>query len=93
MFIESWANTQNDDPVNGLALCKNAHWMFDEGLWSVDDELRIMVRQSKFTESGPEALRITSFAGRYLQFDPASKLRPSLQLLRKHRIHAGFRGL
>lgn len=32
--IESWADNQNDDLQNGLALCKNAHWMFDEGLWS-----------------------------------------------------------
>jgi putative restriction endonuclease len=31
--IEKWADTQNDDPANGLALSKNAHWMFDAGLW------------------------------------------------------------
>lgn len=34
--IEGWAMTQNDDPSNGLALSKNAHWMFDAGLWSAD---------------------------------------------------------
>ena len=28
--IESWATSENDDIQNGLALCKNAHWMFDE---------------------------------------------------------------
>jgi putative restriction endonuclease len=33
--IEPFAETQKDDIENGLALCKNAHWMFDEGLWSV----------------------------------------------------------
>lgn len=32
--IEQWAKTQNDDPANGLALSKNAHWMLDEGLWT-----------------------------------------------------------
>ena len=33
--IEPFAESQNDDIENGLALCKNAHCMFDEGLWSV----------------------------------------------------------
>ncbi len=89
--IESWSSSQNDDPTNGLALSKNAHWMFDEGLWSVDDELRIIVRESKFTENGPDAFRLTSYRGRHLQFDPSSKLRPSIDLCRKHRIHSGFR--
>jgi putative restriction endonuclease len=32
--IEPFAETQNGDIENGLALCKNAHWMFDEGPWS-----------------------------------------------------------
>jgi hypothetical protein len=32
--IESWAESENDEIQNGLALCKNALWMFDEGLWS-----------------------------------------------------------
>jgi putative restriction endonuclease len=36
--IEPWCETQNDDITNGLALSKNAHWMFDEGLWSVDNQ-------------------------------------------------------
>lgn len=31
--IELWAASENDDIQNGLALCKNAHGMFDEGLW------------------------------------------------------------
>jgi predicted restriction endonuclease len=69
--IEPWAKTQNDDPLNGLALSKDAHWMFDEGLWTVGDDLRVVVGNSRFTESGPEAFKLGSFAGRYLQFDPA----------------------
>lgn len=30
------------------------------------------------------------FAGRHLQFDPASRLRPSLECLRRHRLKFGF---
>lgn len=89
--IEGWAATQNDEPENGLALSKNAHWMFDAGLWSADSDLRVIVNPQRFTEHGPEALRLSSFAGRHLQFDPAAKLRPSLECLRRHRRQAGFR--
>ncbi len=84
--IESWAETQNDDLTNGLALSKTAHWMFDEGLWTVDDEMRVLVHPQKFTEAGPDASLLRSFAGRHLQFDPHAKLRPSLDLLRRHRL-------
>lgn len=84
--IEAWADTQNDDPSNGLALSKNAHWAFDAGLWSADENLRIVVNARAFTEHGPKAFRLATFAGRHLQFDPAAKLRPSAESLRRHRI-------
>lgn len=90
--IEGWAETQNDQIENGLALSKNAHWMFDSGLWSADSDLRVIVNPQRFTEHGPEALRLGGFAGRHLQFDPAAKLRPSLECLRRHRRQCGFRG-
>ncbi len=89
--IEAWSQTQNDDVTNGLTLSKNAHWMFDEGLWSVDEELRILVNPRKYTEHGPESLRLVSFAGRHLQFDSEAQLRPSRDFLRHHRLHFGFR--
>lgn len=89
--IEAWRQRQNDDLTNGLALSKNAHWMFDEGLWSVDGELRILVNPRKYTEHGPDSLRLASFAGRHLQFDPDAKLRPGREFLRDHRLHFGFR--
>jgi putative restriction endonuclease len=89
--IEQWAQTQNDDLSNGLALSKTAHWMFDEGLWSADNDLRIIVNTRRFTENGPEPLRLSSFAGRHLQFDPSAKLRPSLEYLQNHRSRHGWR--
>ena len=33
--IIPWKVTHNDDPQNGLALCKLCHWTFDEGLVTV----------------------------------------------------------
>jgi len=33
--------SRNDDPRNGMALCKTHHWMFDQYLVSVTPEYRI----------------------------------------------------
>ena len=43
--IIPWSISHNDDPRNGLALCKLCHWSFDEGLlaavlWPDRDALR-----------------------------------------------------
>ena len=90
-----WIKTDNivEDRafVNGLALSKNAHWMFDEGLWSVDEDFRIVVAANRFTENGPEALKLASFGGRHLQFDPSARLRPAPELLKRHRHYHGIR--
>lgn len=88
--IEQWAKTQNDEVTNGLVLSKNAHWMFDNGLWSADEQLRIIVNERAFTENGPEVFRLSNFAGRHLQFDPSASLRPCSDCLRGHRIRFGF---
>lgn len=84
--IEPWAETGNDNLNNGLALSKSAHWMFDAGLWTVDDDLRVRVNANRFTEAGPESLQLRAAAGRHLQFAPQAKLRPSVECLRRHRL-------
>jgi putative restriction endonuclease len=35
--IHQFSDSRNNDPRNGLALCKNAHWLFDNGLWTLTD--------------------------------------------------------
>lgn len=89
--IESWAESQNDDLENGLALCKNAHWMFDEGLWSVCADGRVMLAAQRFTQNGPEGLRLAPYAGRLLQFADGVTLRPSPVHFGRHRGFHGFR--
>ena len=64
--------------------------MFDEGLWTAGDDLRVVVSGSRFTESGSEAFKLGSFAGRHLQFAPAAKLRPDREFFRRHRHYHGF---
>ena len=88
--IEPFAEAQNDDIKNGLALCKNAHWMFDEGLWSVRDNGRVVLRPQSFKENGPEGLRLMPYAGRLLQFASGVSLRPKVEYFTRHRIAHDF---
>ena len=88
--IDPWSKSRNDDPANGLALSKNAHWTFDEGLWTVDRTGRILVNTSRFTENGPDQLRLATYSGRLLQFAPSVTLRPLAENLRRHREAHGF---
>lgn len=89
--IEPFAKAQNDDLENGLALCKNAHWMFDEGLWTVSANGRIQIDTHRFSEHGPEGLRLMSYQGRFLQFANGVTLRPKAQFFERHRLAHGIR--
>ena len=89
--IESWAASENDDIENGLALSKNAHWMFDEGLWSVLGGGRVVLAPYRFIENGPEGLRLQPYAGRLLQFADGVTLRPNPECFARHRGFHGFR--
>jgi putative restriction endonuclease len=88
--IEPFAESQNDDVENGLALCKNAHWMFDEGLWSVRGDGRVVLAPQRFTEHGPDGLRLQPYAGRLLQFATGVTLRPKAEHFVRHRVFHGL---
>ncbi len=62
--IHRFADSRNNDPRNGMALCKNAHWLFDCGLWTLDDNYRIRVAVTKFSESGADGLLLKKLEGR-----------------------------
>ncbi len=49
--IHAHARKGPDSPDNGLALTPTAHDLFDAGLWTVDDRLRIKVAHSDIAES------------------------------------------
>jgi putative restriction endonuclease len=41
--IVPWKESQNDQPQNGMALCRLCHWSFDEGLMSVGKDYEVLV--------------------------------------------------
>ena len=51
--IHEFRDSRNNDPSNGIALSKNAHWTFDQGLWTIADDYRIIVAIGHFAEAGP----------------------------------------
>lgn len=61
--IHQFADSRNNHPRNGIALCKNAHWMFDEGLWSLTDDYRVIVSANRFDEAGDAAYLLKQMDG------------------------------
>jgi putative restriction endonuclease len=79
--------SKNDDPRNGLALSKNAHWMFDEGLWSATDDLKIIVADKAFADWSPDGFSLGNSHGRPLFFQQGCTLRPDTRFFAWHREH------
>jgi putative restriction endonuclease len=83
--IHQFSDSRNNDPRNGLALSKNAHWMFDAGLWSLDDDFRILVAPGRFDELGAEAFLLQRKQGHRLQLPSNRDLWPAKEHLAWHR--------
>lgn len=83
--IHQFAKSRNDDPQNGIALCKNAHWLFDLGLWSIDADYRVIVAKNVFDEDCPTQESLNSMAGSKLRLPRDEQLWPSNQNLQWHR--------
>ena len=41
--IRPWADSRDDRPANGLALCRLCHWSFDRGFMGVGEDYEILV--------------------------------------------------
>jgi putative restriction endonuclease len=83
--IHQFADSRNNHPQNGLALSKNAHWMFDAGLWSLDDDYSVIVAMNRFDEAGDAAYLLKRFAGHGLQLPSKRDYWPDKAHLAWHR--------
>ncbi|HEX8835053.1 MAG TPA: HNH endonuclease, partial [Abditibacteriaceae bacterium] len=70
--IHQFADSRNNHPCNGIALSKNAHWMFDQGLWSLDNDYRVVIASWRFHESGNDDLALRSLVGKQIML-PADR--------------------
>jgi len=85
--IHEFSDSRNNDPRNGLALAKNAHWQFDRGLWSVTDDYRVIVNHAKFIEEGVAGQKLADFDGHRLFLPSDPKYWPEPTRLAWHRRH------
>lgn len=85
--IHRFADSRNNDPTNGLALCKNAHWLFDAGLWSIDDDYRVVVAAEAFSEESPNQQPLKDMVGKSLLLPHDPSAWPSQVHIAWHRQH------
>lgn len=84
--IHQFADSRNNEISNGIALSKNAHWLFDQGLWTISDDFRVIVAIGAFSESADDAaLLLQSRHGTHIHLPREQSLWPSPVHLGWHR--------
>lgn len=77
-------------PTNGIALSKTAHWLFDHGFWSLDDDYCILVAAHKFDESGDIGHLLKPRVGSRILLPTNPLFHPDRSCLRWHRAQHEF---
>ena len=86
--IHQFAHSRNDDVANGMALCRNHHWAFDQGLWTLGKNYEVLVATGRFLEEAPNQFMLNQHHSRRIDFSwlqPA--YRPNQKCLGWHRKH------
>ena len=78
----------SDDLRNGIALCKLHHWAFDNGIFSLSDECRVIVEERVKNDTNYD--EITRFEHESIKIPLNPELRPHQLFLKKHREIHGF---
>lgn len=85
--IHQFARSRNNDLTNGIALSKNAHWLFDNGLWSIRDDYTVIVADRHFAEAGDASLLLAHMKDKKITLPANFSLWPSQKHLEWHRTH------
>jgi putative restriction endonuclease len=84
--IKPFSEFRDDRFVNGLALCKNHHWAFDHGWFSIGVNYRILIPPDRITEEPPEdAKTMREFHNESIFLPHREDYYPSLEALHWHR--------
>ena len=83
--IHQFADSQNNETRNGIALCKNAHWLFDNGLWTIRDDYTVQVALGHFTEEAPDQNTLSQYHGKRIRLPTDPALYPDQDHLAWHR--------
>lgn len=85
--IHQFAHSRNNDPTNGIALCKNAHWLFDNGLWTLRDDYTILTADRHFAEAGESVFLLGRMRNKRIILPAHAAHWPAQQHLEWHRKH------
>lgn len=78
----------SDDPRNGICLCKLHHWAFDNGLFAINDNYRILVPDNLSNDENYE--EIYKFKNKSIKLPNNPKINPHILYLKEHRKIHGF---
>jgi len=79
-FAEFWDDRLN----NGLSLCKNHHWAFDRGWFTIGDDYKIIVSED-LQEHSPNSKPLKAFENEQIYLPSQSAHLPRLEAIRWHR--------
>ena len=85
--VHEWASSYDDRPQNGLALLPTLHWMFDRGLFTVSDDLRVTVSPHARDCAGDVDALLLRYDRQPVQLPDDPSLRPDHEALGWHRAH------
>lgn len=86
--IKPFSEFRDDLFDNGLALCKNHHWAFDRGWFSITDDYRILIPHDRFHEEAPIDTRtMRDFHGEKILLPSQETYYPRISSLQWHRQH------
>ncbi len=85
--IHQFSDSRNNDVRNGIALCKNAHWLFDNGLWTIADDYTVVVAHGRFAEESPEQTSLGDFHGKRFGCRAMLDVLPDRTHLAWHRVN------
>src|ERR1700677_2252202 len=89
--IHQFADSRNNELRNGLALSKNAHWLFDNGLWTLSDDYLVVVAVGQFLECSPDQKALLQYHGQKIRLPKDQAAWPNPVHIAWHRKHR-FRG-
>lgn len=88
--IHQFKKGGSNHPTNGIALSKTAHWLFDQGFWSIKNDFTVIVAEGHFDERGETPHLLKPRAGSRIQLPLNEYFWPSRESLSWHRRRHGF---
>lgn len=74
--IEPFSISFNNKISNGVSLCKNHHWAFDKGWFSISDDYKIIVSNDLWEEAPNAKRKMQDFNGETILLPDAKKYDP-----------------